>query len=39
MQPPGFELWGAKLVGESSQVLASDGLDQGKSLAAGALKQ
>ena len=33
-QPPDFELWGAKLVGESSQGLARDGLD----LAAGAPK-
>ena len=33
-QPPDFELWGAKLVDESSKGLARDGLDQGKSLAA-----
>jgi len=37
-QPPDFEIWGAKLVGESSQGLARDGLDQGKSLAADAPK-
>jgi hypothetical protein len=37
-QPPDFELWGAKLVGESSHGLARDGLDQGRSLAAGAPK-
>jgi hypothetical protein len=39
-QPPDFELWGAKLLGESSQGLARDGLDHGtgKSLAAGAPK-